>query len=93
MIETRFTRALGPVAPRPALRVHFDSQPGRIDFQATFGASRHACPVCGALAQRAHDRMARSQWHLDFSEHAYLHTKIPRVACWDYGKVTQILVP
>ena len=94
MIETLFTQALGLVAPWQVDQVTFTPEAGRIDFQVKFGAASHACPACGAAAQPLHDRLARSWRHLDFFEYeAHLHAEVPRVACTDCGKVTQIPVP
>ena len=94
MIEALFTQALGLVAPWQVDQVTFTPEAGRIDFQVKFGAASHACPACGAAAQPLHDRLARSWRHLDFFEYeAHLHAEVPRVACTDCGKVTQIPVP
>ncbi|MBK7677532.1 MAG: transposase family protein [Candidatus Accumulibacter sp.] len=57
-----------------------------------FGAASHACPP--VEQRRSCNRLARSWRHLDFFEYeAHLHAEVPRVACTDCGKVTQIPVP
>ncbi len=44
--------------------------------------------------QRVHDQLDRAWWHLDFFQfEAWLHAKVPRVACTACGKTTQVVVP
>ena len=93
-IETLFTTALGLHAPWVVKDVELDTAKRRIDFQVACEAKQLACPVCGAVDQPIHDRMARSWRHLDFFQYeAWLHADVPRVRCGGCGKTTQVAVP
>ena len=89
-----FTVALGLQAPWGVEDIRFVPGQGEIHFDVVCREPRLNCPVCGASAQRIHDRQARSWQHLHFFAYrAYLHARVPRVACGDCGNVTQVPVP
>ena len=93
-IEVLFTSALGLQEPWSVKDVKLDTSRRRIDFDLTCKASRLPCPHCGASSQGVHDRLAREWRHLDFFQfEAWLHAEVPRVACSDCGKTSQIDVP
>ena len=93
-VEALFTSALGLVAPWEVVKVDLDTAERRIDFEVGCNAKLLDCPQCNAPAQRIHDRLRRSWRHLDFFQfEAYLHAKVPRVACTACGKTSQTGVP
>lgn len=93
-VEALFTSALGLVPPWEVEKVELDTARRRIDFEVRCDAKTLACPHCGALDQRIHDRLRRSWRHLDFFQfEAWLHAEVPRVACGGCGKTTQLGVP
>ena len=93
-VEALFTSALGLVPPWEVEKVDLDTARRRIDFEVRCNAKTLACPHCGALDQRIHDRLRRSWRHLDFFQfEAWLHADVPRVACSGCGKTTQVGVP
>ncbi|WP_119355537.1 ISL3 family transposase [Azohydromonas sediminis] len=93
-VEALFTSALGLQPPWVVEDVKLDTAKRRIDFEIGCPQARLACPACGAAAQPVHDRMRRSWRHLDFFQfEAWLHCDVPRVACGDCGKTTQVAVP
>ena len=93
-VEALFTSALGLVPPWEVEKVELDTARRRIDFEVRCNAKTLACPHCGALDQRIHDRLRRSWRHLDFFQfEAWLHADVPRVACSGCGKTTQLGVP
>lgn len=93
-VEALFTSALGLVPPWEVEKVDLDTARRRIDFEVRCMAKTLACPVCGAAAQAVHDRLRRSWRHLDFFQfEAWLHADVPRVACADCGKTSQVNVP
>lgn len=80
-VEALFTSALGLVPPWQVEKVELDTARRRIDFEVRYNARTLACPRCGALDQRIHDRLHRSWRHLDFFQfEAWLHADVPRVA-------------
>ena len=93
-IESLFTSALGLVPPWQVDKVELETTRRRIDFEVRCSAKKLACPHCGAVEQRIHDRLRRSWRHLDFFQfEAWLHADVPRVACTGCGKTTQAGVP
>lgn len=93
-VETLFTAALGLQAPWEVKRVELDTAKRRIDFEVGFTGKRPACPACGAVEQRMHDRVRREWRHLDFFQfEAWLHAEVPRIKCDACGKVSQLPVP
>lgn len=93
-MEMLFTSALGLQVPWSVEKVELDTGRRRIDFHLTCGAKRLACPQCGTPEQGIHDRSERTWRHLDFFQfEAYLHAKVPRVACSACGKTSQAGVP
>ena len=93
--KSLFTMALGLEEPWQVTDVRFDGGAKQIDFDVRFRpGSRFACPSCGAGDQPVHDTRARSWEHLRFFEHkAFLHAMVPRVACGECGKTSQVPVP
>ena len=93
-IEALFTSALGLQAPWSVKEVKLDIRGGRVDFDLTCTATRLTCPICAALDQGVHDKIARQWRHLDFFQYeAWLHAEVPRIACTACGKTTQVQVP
>jgi transposase len=93
-VEALFTSALGLQAPWAVERVELDTARRRIDFEISCGAQLLACPHCGTVDQRVHDRLRRSWRHLDFFQfEAWLHADVPRVVCGACGKTSQVAVP
>ena len=93
-IEALFTSALGLVPPWEVDKVELDTARRRIDFEVRCTAKTLACPSCSAAAQPVHDRLRRSWRHLDFFQfEAWLHADVPRIACGDCGKTSQVGVP
>jgi transposase len=90
-----FTAALGLQSPWKVSDVDFNPDRGSIDFHVAFSAgAQFICPNCGAVHQRVHDTRERTWRHLNFFQYeAYIHAKVPRVACSACGKTTQIEVP
>ena len=85
-----FTVALGLQAPRAVEDLCFEPESGEIHVAIACQAKPLACPVCGHAEQPIHDRQERSWQPLHcFQYRAYLHAKVPRVACGGCGKVTQ----
>jgi transposase len=92
-IEALFTSALGLQPPWVVEDVKLDTAKRRIDFEIGCQAATLACPQCGT-ASPIHDRLRRSWRHLDFFQfEAWLHCDVPRVACGNCGKTTQMPVP
>ena len=78
-VEALFTSALGLQPPWVVEDVKLDTVKRRIDFEVRCTAAVLACPQCGALGQRIHDRLRRSWRHLDlFQYEAWLHAEVPR---------------
>lgn len=93
-VEALFTSALGLQVPWVVEEVKLDTAKQRIDFEIDCQATAMACPVCRAVGQPIHDRLRRSWRHLDFFQfEAWLHCQVPRIACADCGKTTQMPVP
>jgi transposase len=89
-----FTVALGLQTPWSVEDIRFEPEQGEIHFHLVSREQRLNCPVCGANSQPIHDRVTRSWQHLHFFAYrAYLHARVPRVACGDCGKVTQVALP
>ena len=85
-----FTVALGLQAPWAVEDLCFEPESGEIHVAIACQAKRLACPVCGQAEQPIHDRQERTWQPLHcFQYRAYLHAKVPRVACGGCGKVTQ----
>ncbi|MCW8174513.1 ISL3 family transposase [Verminephrobacter aporrectodeae] len=93
-MEALFTNALGLQAPWVVENVKLNTTDRRIDFEIGCQGAGLACPACGAAGQPIHDRLLRSWRHLDFFQfETWLHCEVPRIACSDCGKTTQMLVP
>jgi transposase len=93
-VEALFTSALGLQAPWVVRDVRLDTAKHRIDFDVECKQQLLACPACGAVSQKVHDRLGRSWRHLDFFQYeAWLHAEVPRVGCSACGKTTQVSVP
>ena len=89
-----FTAALGLQDPWEVTRIEFDPLGRRLDLHLDFArGSRFACPQGDEAHCGVHDTEAKTWRHLDFFQHqAYLHARIPRVACPAHG-VHQVSVP
>ena len=93
-VEALFTSALGLQLPWVVEDVKLDTAKRRIDFEIGCQGAAQTCPACGAGVQPVHDRLRRSWRHLDFFQfEAWLHCDVPRIACTDCGKTTQMPVP
>lgn len=93
-LETLFTHALGLNHPWVVEEVKLDTKAQRIDFEIACKDKQLPCPGCGAPEQTIHDRLLRSWRHLNFFQYeAWLHCRVPRVACTSCGKTTQVPVP
>ncbi len=88
-----FSLAIGLVPPWLVDHVTFTVEEKRLDLHINFPAgSRFACPVCGEECP-VHDTREHTWRHMDFFQHeAYLHARVPRVACPEHG-VHQVAVP
>ena len=88
-----FSLAIGLVPPWLVDHVTFTVEEKRLDLHINFPAgSRFACPVCGEECP-VHDTREHTWRHMDFFQHeAYLHARVPRVACPEHG-VHQVPVP
>jgi transposase len=76
-VETLFTAAPGLQAPWPVSEVDLNTAKRRVDFTASCGAQRLACPQCGAPEQGIQDRVDKQWRHLDFFQlEAWLHAKV-----------------
>ena len=94
MQEQLFTLALGLTPPWAVDSVSFRPDEGAIHFEVACPSRRLACPACGAADQPVHDRVARTWQHLHFFQYkAFIHCRVPRVACAQCGKTTQPPVP
>ena len=93
-MEKLFTQALGLTSPWSVESFNFSADEGRIDFMVACHAKRLTCPDCGAVDQPIHDRIERTWRHLNFFQFkAFIRARVPRVACKNCGKTTQIEVP
>lgn len=93
-METLFTQALGLVPPWEVESFNFSPTEGRIDFHVTCPLTRLVCPACGAAEQRIHDRLERTWQHLHFFQYkAFIRAALPRVACSQCGKTSQVDAP
>ncbi len=93
-METLFTQALGLAPPWRVESFNFSLEEGRIDFQVTCPAKRLAFPACGVLDQSIHDRLEQTWQHLHFFQYkAFIRAGLPRVACSQCGKTSQVEAP
>jgi len=85
--------ALGLASPWRVVRSEFDAAQRRLDIHIDFAVgSRFACAGCGAACP-GYDAEEASWRHLNFFQHeAYLHARVPRVACKTCG-IKRIAVP
>jgi transposase len=92
--RTLFTAALGLQDPWEVTRIEFDPKGRRLDLHLDFArGSRFPCPEGDEARCGVHDTEDKTWRHLDFFQHqAYLHARIPRVACPAHG-VHQVSVP
>ena len=94
MQEQLFTQALGLTSPWAVDSVSFRPDEGAIHFEVSCDAARLACPACGAADQPVHDRVERTWQHLHFFQFkAFIHCRVPRVACRECGKTSQAPAP
>ena len=89
-----FKAALGLQDPWMVVSMDFDPDAHRLDLHLDFtSGSRFPCPVGDEEACPVHDTSEKTWRHLDFFQHqAYLHARVPRVACPEHG-VRQVAVP
>jgi transposase len=89
-----FGMALGIGSPWAVTRSNFDAAAKRLDIHLDFAkGSRFACPMCGTAGCPAYDSEDKTWRHLNFFQHeAYLHARLPRVACEKCG-IKQVAVP
>ena len=93
-MEPLFTQALGLSPPWAVTSVDFRQPEGAIHFVVECQAQRLACPACGAAQQLIHDRIERRWQHLHFLQFkAFIHARLPRVACTQCGKTGQVQPP
>ncbi|MHA5818870.1 ISL3 family transposase [Pseudomonas aeruginosa] len=93
-MEQLFTQALGLSPPWVVISVDFRQAEGAIHFAVECQAQRLACPACGAAEQPIHDRIERRWQHLHFFQFkAFIHARLPRVACAACGKTSQVQPP
>ena len=93
-MEQLFTQALGLTAPWAVQSVDFRQDAGEIEFVVECSAKRLPCPACGAADQPIHDRLERRWQHLHFFQFkAFIRARLPRVACRECGKTTQVDAP
>lgn len=93
-MEQLFTQALGLSPPWAVTPVDFRQSEGAIHFAVVYQAQRLACPACGTPEQPIHDRIERRWQHLHFFQfRAFIHARLPRVACTAYGKTGQVQPP
>ena len=93
-METLFTHALGLSAPWSVISVDFRQPEGAIYFAVECQARQLPCPACGAADQPIHDRIERRWQHLHFFQFkAFIHARLPRVACSACGKTGQVQPP
>src|SRR6266508_2128990 len=92
--RTLFTAALGLQPPWEVARIEFDPRGRRLDLHLDFAkGSRFPCPEGDQARCPIHDTEDKTWRHLDFFQHqAYLHARVPRVACPAHG-VRQVHVP
>ena len=85
---------MGLTPPWAVDSVSFRPDEGAIHFEVSCDAARLACPACGAADQPVHDRVERTWQHLHFFQFkAFIHCRVPRVACRECGKTSQAPVP
>ncbi|HEX9312207.1 MAG TPA: ISL3 family transposase [Actinomycetota bacterium] len=89
-----FKAALGLQDPWMVASMDFDAAGHRLDLHLDFArGSRFPCPEGDEEACAVHDTSEKTWRHLDFFQHqAYLHARVPRVACPAHG-VRQVAVP
>lgn len=93
-LQPLFTQALGLTPPWRVTAVDFREAEGAIHFEVECAARRLPCPACAAVDQPVHDRIARTWQHLHFFQFkAFVHARVPRVACSECGKTGQVPVP
>jgi transposase len=93
-MEHLFTQALGLSAPWAVTSVDFRQPEGAIHFAVECQAKQLVCPACGAADQPIHDRIERRWQHLHFFQfRAFIHARLPRVACTSCGKTGQVQPP
>ena len=89
-----FQAALGIIEPWRVTEASFDPETARLDLRIDFvKGARFACPEGEETGCAVHDTTTKTWRHLDFFQHqAYLHARVPRVACPVHG-VRQVVVP
>ena len=80
--EQLFGMALGIVSPWEVKEISFSKESNRLDIYIDFQkGTQFPCPVCGALSP-VYDTTDKEWRHLNFFQYeAYLHARVPRVAC------------
>jgi len=86
-LDALFQAALGLAEPWRVVRTEFDPDRRRLDLHLDFPkGARFPCPEGDQPACPVHDTEPKRWRHLDFFQHqAYLHARVPRVACPTHG--------
>ncbi len=86
-LDALFQAALGLAEPWRVVRTEFDPDRRRLDLHLDFPkGARFPCPEGDQPACPVHDTGRKTWRHLDFFQHqAYLHARVPRVACPTHG--------
>lgn len=90
-----FTLALGLSSPWEVTQTHLDTENKRLDIHLDFAqGSRFTCGVCADAKAAPYDSKQKTWRHLNFFQYeAYLHARVPRVACPNGCRVHQVEVP
>ena len=89
-MEKLFTQALGLAV----VSFEFKQLEGEIVFKVECEAKQLPCPACSAPDQPIHDRRPLRWQHLHFFQfRAFIDARLPRVACRECGKTTQMDAP
>ena len=93
-MEKLFTQALGLSPPWAVVSFEFKQLEGEIVFKVECEAKQLPCPACSAPDQPIHDRRPLRWQHLHFFQfRAFIDARLPRVACRECGKTTQMDAP
>ena len=90
-----FTPALGLSSSWEVTQTHLDTENKRLDIHLDFAqGSRFTCGVCADAKAAPYDSKQKTWRHLNFFQYeAYLHARVPRVACPNGCRVHRVEVP